>query len=69
MISQVFFVTKNDAKHVLLVANMLGPVVELIVWGLTVDGIAEDSDSCVSNEEMGQVEDRIVSGRVPNMQL
>ena len=67
---QVTLASNNDNKHLLLLAlQVIIPLAQLVKGLLIIDGIAENTDTGVSEEEMGKVVDRGITSCIPNIQL
>ena len=53
---QITFTTHDDNEHLLVLAlQVLVPLAELVKRLLIIDGIAEDTDTCISQEQMRKI--------------
>ena len=68
--SKVTLASHDDDEHLWLLAlKMIVPLTKLVERIFIIDGIAEDSNSSIFEEEVSQVVDGCITSSIPNIKL
>ena len=67
---QVAFASDDNNEHLVLLAlKVIVPFAKLVKRLLIINGVAEDSDTGISKEEVSKVVDRSITSCIPNIEL